>query len=185
MSIKRTLVKKLRQEFLKKSKEYTDFRENVNICSLKIKKIIEEYSISMVPKDEFEVLKNFYGFWYDVRIRPGVKLRDIIGGKHIDLESERCFTDYLFGLDVKVTKPFYDKYICKAYGLEKLERLPKEILSKVIDSNNKILDLENSKLQLENSFDRLINTNTKKRWLKLNFPGIYDRLKEYENNPSI
>ena len=63
--------------------------------------------------------------------------------------------------------------------------LPPEISSKLIEINNKILNLDYIQTSLEISWRRLINRETKKTWLKINFPKIYERLRYYETNISV
>ena len=63
--------------------------------------------------------------------------------------------------------------------------LPPEISSKFIEINNEILDLDYIQTSLEISWRRLINRNTKKTWLRINFPKIYERLRYYETNISV
>lgn len=185
MSIKRSLVEKLRREFLYNSPDFKDFGDKIEKYKLEIKNIIEEYSISLIPNDEFNVLKHLLNFWFTIRVHPGITLRNIIGGRHFNPELERYYENsycYYFGIDIKVTKPYYDKY---KEGISYNLKFPEDIIPEIIEINDKILDIEYTKSQLECSFNKLINVNTKKRWLRLNFPKIYDRLKEYENNKSI
>jgi hypothetical protein len=182
MSIKKVWVDKLKDKFLLSTEKYKSFGVERNKFCKEMVKIIENYSLKEIPSEEFKVLKNLSGFWEFIRIYPGTSFRDIFGGDIRDPEIERKF-DYWYAVDLKVTKPFYDR--CYDNSIYRIRKLPPEILPELIRINNEIMDLDYKKTYLNQSWDRLINSRTKRTWLKINFPKIYEQLKDYETSVSV
>lgn len=182
MSIKKVWVDKLKHEFLLSTEKYKSLRNLRDELCEKMKKIIEDYSIRDIPPEDFHVLKNLSGFWELARIYPGTSFRDLFGGNQRNPDIERYY-GYWYGIDLKITKSFYDKYYDKS--IFKLGKLPSDILPELIEINNKILDIDYEKIYLDKSWDRLINSRTKKTWLKINFPKVYEQLRNYEADLSI
>lgn len=182
MSIKKIWVDKLKHDFLLSTEKYKSFgTKRTELCNEMVK-IIEDYSVKMIPPDEFKILKNLLGFWESTRIYPGTSFRDIFGGDTRDPWIERSF-GYWYGIDIKVTKPFYDR--CYDQSIYKIGKLPSEILPELIRINNKIMELDYQKTYLDQSWDRLINSRVKRTWLKINFPKIYEQLRNYETSISV
>lgn len=182
MSIKKVWVDKLKHEFLLSTGKYKSFGIKRNELCEKMIKIIEDYSVREIPPKELKILENLDGFWEIIRIYPGTSFRDIFGGDTRYPCIERSF-GYWHGIDVKVTKLFYDRYYDQS--IYKLGKLPSEILPGLIEINNKIMKLDYQKIYLNQSWDRLINSRTKKTWLKINFPKIYEQLRNYETSISV
>lgn len=182
MSIKKVWIDKLHVEFLTSSEKYTEISSAREKLCNEIKSIIEEFSIKDIPKEELSVLEKLPDFWKTFRIHPGTDFRDSYGGIKKDPWIERNF-GYHYGTDVNVSKSFYEIYECSGY--RGMSFLPPEISSKLIEINNKILNLDYIQTSLEISWRRLINRNTKKTWLRINFPKIYERLRYYETNISV
>lgn len=178
MSIKKVWVDKLKDKFLLSTEKYKSFGTKRNKLCKEMVKIIEDYSLKEIPPEEFKVLKNLSGFWVSVRIYPGTSFRDLIGGDIRDPKIERAF-NYWYGIDLKITKPFYDR--CYDNSIYNIGKLPAEILPELIRINNEIMELDYQKTYLNQSWDRLINPRTKKTWLKINFSKIYEQLKNYES----
>lgn len=182
MSIKKVWIDKLYGEFLISSEKYIEISSTREKLCNEIKLIIEEFSIKDISKEELSVLEKLPDFWKTFRIHPGTNFRDSYGGIKKDLWIERNF-GYHYGTDVNVSKFFYETYDCSSY--RGMSCLPPEISSKLIEINNKILNLDYIQTSLEISWRRLINRNTKKTWLRINFPKIYERLRYYETNISV
>ena len=182
MSIKKVWIDKLYGEFLISSEKYIEISSTREKLCNEIKLIIEEFSIKDISKEELSVLEKLPDFWKTFRIHPGTNFRDSYGGIKKDLWIERNF-GYHYGTDVNVSKSFYETYDCSSY--RGMSFLPPEISSKLIEINNKILNLDYIQTSLEISWRRLINRETKKTWLKINFPKIYERLRYYETNISV
>ena len=182
MSIKKVWIDKLYEEFLISSEKYIEISSTREKLCNEIKLIIEEFSIKDISKEELSVLEKLPDFWKTFRIHPGTNFRDSYGGIKKDLWIERNF-GYHYGTDVNVSKSFYETYDCSSY--RGMSFLPPEISSKLIEINNKILNLDYIQTSLEISWRRLINRETKKTWLKINFPKIYERLRYYETNISV
>ena len=182
MSIKKVWIDKLYVEFLISSEKYIEISSTREKLCNEIKLIIEEFSIKDISKEELSVLEKLPDFWKTFRIHPGTNFRDSYGGIKKDLWIERNF-GYHYGTDVNVSKSFYETYDCSSY--RGMSCLPPEISSKLIEINNEILDLDYIQTSLEISWRRLINRNTKKTWLRINFPKIYERLRYYETNISV
>ena len=182
MSIKKVWIDKLYEEFLISSEKYIEISSTREKLCNEIKLIIEEFSIKDISKEELSVLEKLPDFWKTFRIHPGTNFRDSYGGIKKDLWIERNF-GYHYGTDVNVSKSFYETYDCSSY--RGMSFLPPEISSKLIEINNKILNLDYIQTSLEISWRRLIYRETKKTWLKINFPKIYERLRYYETNISV
>lgn len=178
MSIKKVWVDELKDKFLLTTEKYKSFGIKRNELCKEMVKIIEDYSLKEIPPEEFKVLKNLSGFWASAIIYPGTPFRDSFGGDIRDpkIERDSC---YWYGVNLKITRSFYDKYYDES--IYRIGKLPPEILPELIRINNEIMDLDYKKTYLNQSWDRLINPRTKKTWLKINFPKIYEQLKNYES----
>lgn len=182
MSIKKVWIDKLKNEFLLSTDKYKLLADHrCELCE-KMKKIIEDYSIQEIPPEDFKVLRNLSDFWETIRFYPGTSFRDTFGGIQRGPEIERYF-GYWYGIEVRVTKPFYEK--CYDGSIYRIGKLPSEILPELIKINNEILDLDYKRTYLDKSWDRLINPRVKKTWLKINFPEIYKQLRKYETSVSV
>ena len=182
MSIQKVWIDKLHVEFLTSSEKYTEISSTRKKLCNEIKSIIEEFSIKDIPKEELSVLEKLPDFWKTFIINPGTDFRNSYGGIKKDPWIEKLY-GYHYGIDIKVSKSFYETYDCSSY--RDMSCLPPEISSKLIEINNEILNLDYIQTSLELSWKRLINRETKKTWLKINFPKIYERLRYYETNISV
>ncbi len=176
MSIRTKLVNKLKTEFFFGSAEYrylSALRENLRD---KMADVIYKYSVREIPGKDLKVLSKLSGYWYSIRIQPGLMFKNIFGGISLDPDMENEINQ-IRGYDcceVRVPEKYYDRY-----GLSVLN-IPEEILPELIEINNKIIEIENKLVLARRSWGRLINKNTSKTWLKTNFPDIYARLKDLE-----
>ena len=81
--------------------------------------------------------------------------------------------------ELKILNNFDNFWIDKSSNLS---ILPDNIVSNLIKMNDEILRLENETSKIILSWDRLINKDTSKIWLKQNFPEIYEKLRELEKD---
>ena len=174
MSIKKALVDSLKSDFLYSSDKF----KNIRICREELcKKMVnalKEYSIRDISNQDLENLEKCTQFWGKIYICPGKSFWCKFGGKLIDPQLEMSYSSY----SVNVSHSFYSTYTKDGLLLE----LPGELLEQLVELNNKILDLDYLRNSLEKSWNRLINKDTKRVWLKINFPEIYNKLRYYEKD---
>lgn len=183
MSIRTRSVNKLKTEFFFGSAEYrylSALRENLRN---KMVDVIHKYSVREIPEKDLKVLSKFSGYWHQIRIQPGLSFRNIFGGISLDPDIENEINrirgyDYC---EVRVPEKYYNKYNKNCLSIL---HIPEEILPELIEINNKVIEIENKLVSARRSWERLINRDTNKTWLKTNFPDIYARLKDLEKTNS-
>lgn len=178
MSIKTKYLHQLKEKFLLESTKYKTLCDRREKILREMKRIIQEDSLSGISEDELKVLRVLPGFWYtSACFYPGANFRDSFGGPEKNYQIERHY-DYIRSVTVEVPSSFSKE----PYGLRDL---PKTTVSKLLPLNNELLEVEYKKYLSRSSWERLINSDTSKVWLKYNFPVIYEKLRELEKGLSI
>lgn len=173
MSIKTKYLNSLKNHFIYNSEIYKTSEKRISeLCNGMINIIISE-SLKDITKEELKILNNFDNFWAYTGIYLGRSFRIKYGGIKQTEDTRRLYYDYY--RQVKVPKLFIEKS-------SNLSILPDNIVSNLIKMNDEILRLESETSKIILSWDRLINKDTSKTWLKQNFPEIYEKLRELEKN---
>ena len=175
MSIKTKYLNSLKDHFIYNSEIYKTSKKRISeLCDGMINIIISE-SLKDITKEELKILNNFDEFWIYTHIYLGKSFRIKYGGiKPIEEDIGRLYYDTYYR-QFKVPKLFFEKS-------SDLSILPDNIVSNLIKMNDEILRLENETSKIILSWERLINKDTSKTWLKQNFPEIYEKLRELEKD---
>lgn len=175
MSIKTKYLNSLKNHFIYNSEIYKNSKKRISeLCDEMVNIIISE-SLKDITKEELKILNNFDNFWIDTYIYLGRSFRINYGGiKPTEKDIGRLYNDNYYRR-FKVPKLFFEKS-------SNLSILPDNIVSNLIKMNDEILRLENETSKIILSWERLINKDTSKTWLKQNFPEIYEKLRELEKD---
>lgn len=178
MSIETKYLNSLKDHFIYNSEIYKTSEKRISeLCDGMINIIISE-SLKDITKEELKFLNNFDEFWINTCIYLGRSFRIKYGGIKLteedigDVRGLYC-DDYYRRF--KIPKLFFEKS-------SNLSILPDNIVSNLIKMNDEILRLKNETSKIILSWDRLINKDTSKTWLKQNFPEIYEKLRELEKD---
>lgn len=175
MSIKTKYLNLLKDHFIYNSEIYKTSKERISeLCDEMINTIISE-SLKDITKEELKILNNFDEFWINTYIYLGRSFRDKYGGEQIIENAEGRFYYDNYYRRFKVPKLFIEKS-------SNLSVLPDDIINNLIKMNDEILRLEDETSKIILSWERLINKDTSKTWLKQNFPEIYEKLREIEKD---
>ena len=175
MSIKTKYLNSLKDHFIYNSEIYKTSKKRISeLCDEMVNIIISE-SLKDITKEELKILNNFDEFWIDTSIYLGRSFRNQYEGiKPTEEDIRRLYYDGYYRR-FKVPKLFFEKS-------SNLSILPDNIISNLIKMNDEILRLENETSKIILSWERLINKDTSKTWLKQNFPEIYEKLRELEKD---
>lgn len=175
MSIKTKYLNLLKDHFIYNSEIYKTSKERISeLCDEMINTIISE-SLKDITKEELKILNNFDEFWINTHIYLGRSFRAKYGGKQIiEEETGRLYYDNYYRR-FKVPRLFIEKS-------SNLSVFPDDTINSLIKMNDEILRLEDETSKIILSWERLINKDTSKTWLKQNFPKIYEKLREIEKN---
>lgn len=175
MSIKTKYLNFLKDHFIYNSEIYKTSKERISeLCDEMINTIISE-SLKDITKEELKILNNFDEFWINTHIYLGRSFRAKYGGKQIiKEETGRLYYDNYYRR-FKVPRLFIEKS-------SNLSVFPDDTINSLIKMNDEILRLEDETSKIILSWERLINKDTSKTWLKQNFPEIYEKLREIEKN---
>lgn len=174
MSIETKYLNSLKDHFIYNSEIYKNSKKRISeLCDGMINIIISE-SLKDITKEELKILNNFDNFWIDTYIYLGKSFRIKYGGIKQTEDIKGLYHDDYYRR-FKVPKLFFEKS-------SNLYILPDNIVSNLIKMNDEILRLENETSKIILSWERLINKDTSKTWLKQNFPEIYEKLRELEKD---
>ena len=180
MSIKTKYLNLLKNHFIYNSEIYKTSKKRIfELCDEMINIIISE-SIKDITEEELKILNEFNEFWVDTYIYLGRSFRAKYGGKQIIEEDKlRLYYDS-YHRRFKVPKLFMEKSSNLSVLSDDID-----IINKLIEMNDEILRLEDKISKIILSWERLINKNTSKNWLKQNFPEIYEKFREIEKDISV
>lgn len=170
MSIKRKYLDSLKKQFIYESELFKKSQKRAHeVCDKMIELIIHD-SLKDISEDELKVLNKFKNFWKDTYLYFGWSFRRRFGGV---LEIE--YSNKSFILD-----NYYRNFRVPVSSLDRTLNLviSDNAVKELITLNDEILLLESEMSKVISTWDRLINRNTSKRWLKRNFPEIYEELRK-------
>lgn len=179
MNIKIKYINALRDHFIYNSEIYkTSKKRTSELCNEMTNMIISE-SLKDITKEELNILNNISDFWTDTYIYFGKSFRTKYGGKKpIEEEGTERFYYGDYYVKIKVPKLFLE-------SSTNLFNLSSNILDDLIKLNDEIISIDGEISKIIQSWERLINKDTSKTWLKKNFPEIYEKLREIEDDISI
>ena len=169
MSIKQKYLERLVIDFVNNSDIKKSSDSRIEEIKEEIKKIILEDSIKNIDPDDLESLKVQKNFWIVSELRLGEYFKT----SH---ETNGSRIGYYDGVGVTLR----DLSIPSSYSDYYMSNIPEETVKKISPLNDELIDILKKIGGITSSFNRLINTRTSKKWLKSNFPEVYDKLRKYE-----
>ena len=169
MSLLSSEVKAIKQKYFLESARIKKGRGRINELVEEMARIIKEEAMKDFTEEELEILGKFPKAWIEKPLFPGERFYRSYGADRVYLMDD--INDYLRPRFIKLPTCFLIK---QGNGLGRT--FPVEIMERVKPLNNEILKILEEQNQMERRWDRLFNIRTSKRWIKQNFPEIYENL---------